>query len=431
MLASSAVSFGASGYLLNNSGAKVTEALDPIEKYITQTFSVLETSKLVFGLNFEQNSGSDFSYGFKPDGTGRTGRITIQLNRRGSLIGNFPFKSNLPVYPYTLTKSDYHANNILQAKYSGFTWLQRLEQAPGNPVQTITSPDLTPTAFETACSSVEGALTSQGINTSDTTTLMWAVFTRAGGIKSPTLRATPCASRWASTFNVYSLPLPPTDPLPLSTAQQATVQAGLDAEYKAKQAEVQSQTSFSLASLARAETFTLPPAMAPGSTRIQHIPGVRSYRGQPIVPEGEFYGSIAHFRSNPSSVVAAGGPTEVATGEEYVGKLRAVGTGLVRNGNGRVTYTGSSVIDGVVGYSGQFTNGLIQGYGVMTWEDGRQFRGQFANGNPTGTGILKYANGDRFIAQYVDGGPEPMGIRIEASGNYTVGKFDGSNFIVL
>lgn len=430
MLASSAVSFGASGYLLNNNGSKVTEALDPIERYITQTFSVLETSKLLFGLNFEQNSGSDFTYGFKPDGTGRTGRITIQLNRRGSLLGNFPFKSNLPVYPYTLTTSVSDANNILQAKYSGSTWLQRLQQAPNNAFQIFTSPDVTPAQFESACSDVEGALTSQGINTSDTTTLMWAVFTRAGGIKAPTLRATPCASRWASTFSVYSLPLPPTNPLPLSAAQQATVQAGLDAEYKAKQAEAQSQASYSRAWLARTETFSSPEAMAPASRRIQNVPGVRSYRGEPIAPDGEFYGSIVHYRFNSSAAVAAGGPSEVATGEEYTGKLRSVGSALVRHGNGRVSYAGSSVADGVVAYSGQFANGMIQGYGVMTWDDGKQFRGQFVNGNPMGTGIIKYANGESFIVQYLDGGPEPTAIRIEAAGNYTVGKFDGSDFVV-
>jgi hypothetical protein len=430
LLSNTALSFGASGYLLNDSGYKVTEALDPIEKYINQNFSVLETSKLEFGLNFEENSGSDFNYGFKPDGTGRTGRIAIQLNRRGSLLGSFPFKSNLPVYTYTLTTSVSDANNILQAKYSGSTWLQRLQQAPGNPFGTLTSPAVTPDAFETACSAVEGALTSQGINTSDTTTLMWAVFTRAGGVKSPTLRASPCASRWASTFSVYSLPLPPTDPLPLSAAQQATIQAGLDAEYKAKQAEAQSQASYSRASMARAETFSSPEAMAPGSRRIQNVPGVRSYRGEPITVDSEFYGSIVHFRSNPSPLVQAGGPTEVATGEEYIGTLRAAGTVLIRTGNGRVAYTGSSVINGVVAYSGQFANELIQGYGVMTWDDGRQFRGQFANGNPRGTGVLKYANGESFIVQYVDGGLDPMGIRIEASGNYTIGKFDGSNFVV-
>lgn len=430
MFATSAATFGTSGYLLNNSGSRVTEALDPIENYIEQMFKVVETSQLTFGLNFEDNSGSDFTYGFKPDGTGRTGRITIQLTRRGSLLGNFPFRSNLPVYPYALTTSISDANNILQAKYSGSTWLQRLQQAPGNAFQTITTPDVKPEAFEGACSAVEGALNSQGINTSDTTTLMWAVFTTAGGVKSPTLRATPCATRWSSTFSVYSLPLPLTDPLPLSTAQQATVQAGIDAEYKAKQAEAQSQASYGRATLARQETFDSPEAMAPESRRVQHVIGVRIYRGEPIALDGEFYGSVVHWRFNPSPIVMAGGKSAVATGEEYSGKLRAVGNNLVRNGNGRVTYAGGSVTNGVVAYSGQFVNGLVQGYGVMTWDDGRRFHGQFANGNPTGTGIMKYANGDSLIVQYVDGGLEAMAIRVEVGGNYTVGKFDGSNFIV-
>ena len=65
--------------------------------------------------------------------------------------------------------------------------------------------------------------------------------------------------------------------------------------------------------------------------------------------------------------------------------------GYMINGiaNGQGTYTWN---DGG-SYSGQWDNGAITGYGTFRWADGTVYEGDFLNGNMHGYGTMTYANG--------------------------------------
>lgn len=51
-------------------------------------------------------------------------------------------------------------------------------------------------------------------------------------------------------------------------------------------------------------------------------------------------------------------------------------------------------------YQGSFTNGLLNGQGAFTWNDGRIYKGNFSNGKIHGDGTLTLTNGRVIVGEW-------------------------------
>ena len=98
-------------------------------------------------------------------------------------------------------------------------------------------------------------------------------------------------------------------------------------------------------------------------------------------------------------------------------------------------------------YEGEFNEGLKQGEGTYTWDNGDRYQGRFSNDRPDGRGRYQFANGDSyegdvksgiivgrgtynskngdvFEGSFVDGKPHGVGIYRFASGDRYEGEMD-------
>jgi len=67
------------------------------------------------------------------------------------------------------------------------------------------------------------------------------------------------------------------------------------------------------------------------------------------------------------------------------------------NGQGIIYYKNHH--DGIIKYDGEWKNGVIDGYGVMTFESGR-YEGYFTNEEPNGQGVFWTNNGDKIEGSF-------------------------------
>ena len=65
----------------------------------------------------------------------------------------------------------------------------------------------------------------------------------------------------------------------------------------------------------------------------------------------------------------------------------------------------NSVGDGKVQpkYKGEITNGKPNGFGVMTFPDGKKYVGKFKDGERNGQGTFILPNGDKYVGKFKDG----------------------------
>ena len=79
-------------------------------------------------------------------------------------------------------------------------------------------------------------------------------------------------------------------------------------------------------------------------------------------------------------------------------------------------------------YSGDFKNGMADGFGVFKPGDGDVYIGQFKNNNRHGQGIYTHANGDKYEGQYVAGEMSGQGTYTFVNGIKYVGQFKNSKY---
>jgi hypothetical protein len=53
-------------------------------------------------------------------------------------------------------------------------------------------------------------------------------------------------------------------------------------------------------------------------------------------------------------------------------------------------------------YAGEIKDGVMHGYGKITWHTGEQFEGNFFVGKRQGMGILKFVDGTEYVAEYYE-----------------------------
>ncbi len=99
-------------------------------------------------------------------------------------------------------------------------------------------------------------------------------------------------------------------------------------------------------------------------------------------------------------------------------------SGNCQNGTGTYRYSTN------VSYTGRFVNGIREGKGKMTLQNGNVYEGNFSRGRMSGDGVMTYNNGERYTGQWVNDVPNGTGKyffkgRERYEGNFTNGEFDG------
>ena len=116
----------------------------------------------------------------------------------------------------------------------------------------------------------------------------------------------------------------------------------------------------------------------------------------------------------------AAGPIKQGYGEAalpdsgvYKGQFSA---GLF-NGTGVLTWQNGNK------YEGEFKSGLQHGKGVQTAPNGDIYRGEFYEGYESGTGVMTFVNGDRYEGGFKDGLFHGKGVFVDATGVSYTGDF--------
>jgi len=104
-------------------------------------------------------------------------------------------------------------------------------------------------------------------------------------------------------------------------------------------------------------------------------------------------------------------------------------SGNCQNGTGTYRYSSN------ITYTGKFVNGIREGKGKMTLQNGNVYEGAFSRGRMSGEGIMTYANGERYAGQWVNDLPNGTGKyffkgRERYEGNFLNGEFDGQGMMI-
>lgn len=99
-------------------------------------------------------------------------------------------------------------------------------------------------------------------------------------------------------------------------------------------------------------------------------------------------------------------------------------SGNCQNGTGTYRYSTN------VSYTGRFVNGIREGKGKMSLQNGSVYEGNFSRGRMSGEGTMTYSNGERYVGQWANDMPSGKGKyffrgRERYEGNFTNGEFDG------
>ncbi len=100
-------------------------------------------------------------------------------------------------------------------------------------------------------------------------------------------------------------------------------------------------------------------------------------------------------------------------------------SGNCQNGTGTYRYSTN------VTYTGQFVNGLREGRGKMSLQNGNSYDGHFSRGSMQGEGSMLYKNGDRYVGQWASDQPNGKGkyyfkTRERYEGDFVKGEFVGT-----
>lgn len=74
-------------------------------------------------------------------------------------------------------------------------------------------------------------------------------------------------------------------------------------------------------------------------------------------------------------------------------------------------------------FHGNYQNGKMHGWGVLTWVDGKTYEGHFKEDQITGKGTMKWISGAEYIGEFVDGEFNGQGTYKFANGDSYVGAF--------
>jgi hypothetical protein len=80
-------------------------------------------------------------------------------------------------------------------------------------------------------------------------------------------------------------------------------------------------------------------------------------------------------------------------------------------------------------YTGEFTNDLAEGFGVMKYKDGSWFEGTFKSNAPDGYGTYYFANGQKYVGEVVAGSFEGLGIQISKDRDGRITETQIGNFL--
>ncbi|MBQ7850344.1 MAG: hypothetical protein IJ343_11515 [Clostridia bacterium] len=83
----------------------------------------------------------------------------------------------------------------------------------------------------------------------------------------------------------------------------------------------------------------------------------------------------------------------------------------------------STVVSETYTYTGELTDGVRNGFGVMEWSSGNVYRGDWIWGKRTGVGYYTQPDGASYIGTYEDGSRSGRGTQTWASGNSYTGDF--------
>ena len=79
-------------------------------------------------------------------------------------------------------------------------------------------------------------------------------------------------------------------------------------------------------------------------------------------------------------------------------------------------------------HSGQYRNGIRQGFGRAKWSNGDQYSGQYSNGKSNGYGVFVYADGDKYEGEFKDDKREGEGIYFLKTGKKIEGVWKNGVF---
>lgn len=89
----------------------------------------------------------------------------------------------------------------------------------------------------------------------------------------------------------------------------------------------------------------------------------------------------------------------------------------LQNGKGVETWQDGST------FKGEFKNGVKHGKGIYEWDDGAKYDGQWRNGEINGVGIFHFKTGARYDGQWKNGKRHGKGEFVNAKGQHYVGDF--------
>ena len=78
-------------------------------------------------------------------------------------------------------------------------------------------------------------------------------------------------------------------------------------------------------------------------------------------------------------------------------------------------------------YVGEFKDGKFNGYGKLTWSDGKKYVGEWKNGKRNGQGTQTWLDGRKYVGEYKDG-KTWNGTGYDKNGNIQV-KFGNGEYI--
>jgi hypothetical protein len=143
-----------------------------------------------------------------------------------------------------------------------------------------------------------------------------------------------------------------------------------------------------------------------GLTSFSHVLPAKADSGENARPRCERTGSAwtcVYDSKNP-----APSPYEYYTGQ--------ISNGMP-NGQGVLVYQNDDR------YEGQVRNGVPNGVGMFLFANNDRYEGEMRNGQPHGRGIFTFVNGDRYTGQMREGHPHGTGTFVFSNGNVYAGGF--------
>lgn len=148
--------------------------------------------------------------------------------------------------------------------------------------------------------------------------------------------------------------------------------------------------------------------------------------GSTLVPVryiGESTGYDISWNSTTSTVVMTSNSDRIFTSGDNT-KIKFIGyyssTKECIDGLAQLTAVSNGV---TYTLTGAFSDGQLNGYGVMVNGDDSTYIGNFVNSEPSGQGTMTGSKGQSYVGAYEDGMPNGYGSYTESTGNVYIGTF--------